>query len=90
MENNCLNFLEAVAYRPGCAPLILLLLIDMCFMKKSIPQDKHCNAYFFEKHRMVQQILLLIALWCVPLILLGMPLYATVVYPRKRLIAEVS
>lgn len=83
-------FLEELASKPGCAPLILIHFIDMCLMRETKTQDKNCNAYFFGAQHTIQQVLLLVALLCVPVLLLGTPIYEMVANKKKKIKAEVS
>ncbi|XP_026314352.1 V-type proton ATPase 116 kDa subunit a-like [Hyposmocoma kahamanoa] len=76
--------------RPGCAPLILIHFIDMCLMRETKSQDPNCNAYFFPMQHLIQQILLLVALFCVPVLLLGTPIFTIITNPKKRVEALVS
>ncbi|KPJ06379.1 V-type proton ATPase 116 kDa subunit a isoform 1 [Papilio machaon] len=69
---------------PGCAPLILILFIDMALFTTSKPVDKDCDAYMFESQQSLQKFLLIIALLCVPILFFGTPLYIYVKNQSKR------
>ncbi|XP_072931104.1 V-type proton ATPase 116 kDa subunit a 1-like [Epargyreus clarus] len=69
---------------PGCAPLILILFIDMVLMSESAPVEDDCDAYMFDSQRKVQFMLLMIAVVCVPIILFGTPVYLNRYNKRMR------
>lgn len=62
----------------------------MCLMRKTKTKDVNCNAYFFGSQRIIQQMLLIVALLCVPVLLLGTPIYEKVVNKKKKVRAQVS
>ncbi|XP_048004326.1 V-type proton ATPase 116 kDa subunit a 1-like [Leguminivora glycinivorella] len=68
----------------GCAPLVLILFIDMVLMSKSQPVAPECDAYMFGGQRTVQQSLLFVAVICVPIMLFGPPCFAAQVAKKKR------
>lgn len=82
-------FLDDLKSRPGCAPLILIHFIDMCLMRETKTPDPNCNAYFFGPQHLIQQVLLIVALLCVPLLLLGTPLYENIANKKKKRRAQV-
>ncbi|XP_012548934.2 V-type proton ATPase 116 kDa subunit a 1 isoform X1 [Bombyx mori] len=59
----------------NCAPQILILFIDMFLWTKTKPVGANCDAYMFNKQELVQKILMIIAISCIPLLLLGTPVY---------------
>ncbi|CAH4038923.1 unnamed protein product [Pieris brassicae] len=59
----------------GCAPLILILFIDMVLGSTSKPVEDDCDAYMFEGQEGLQSILVLVSLLCVPILLFGSPVY---------------
>lgn len=61
-------------YRPGCAPSVLIFFINMMLFKNQEPPEG-CNEYMFEFQPTLQQILVFVSLICVPIMLLGKPLY---------------
>ncbi|KPI91919.1 V-type proton ATPase 116 kDa subunit a isoform 1 [Papilio xuthus] len=69
---------------PGCAPLILILFIDMALFTTSKPVDKDCDAYMFESQQSLQKCLLIIALLCVPILFFGTPFYIYAKNQKKR------
>lgn len=61
-------------YKPGCAPSILNMFINMMLFKDSVPLDG-CNEFMFEGQKTIQTVFITIALICIPWMLLGKPLY---------------
>lgn len=70
-----------VALSPYCAPSVLIMFINMMLFKQTTPFPK-CNEYMFEMQPMLQKIFVIIALICVPWMLLGKPLY--ILFTRKN------
>ncbi|XP_055923207.1 V-type proton ATPase 116 kDa subunit a 1-like [Eupeodes corollae] len=62
------------ADRPGCAPSVLIMFINMMLFKSTEPL-KTCDEYMFESQHMVQLIFISIGLICIPWMLLGKPIY---------------
>ncbi|XP_017967741.2 V-type proton ATPase 116 kDa subunit a isoform X10 [Drosophila navojoa] len=58
----------------ACAPSILITFIDMVLFKKSKPPGLHCNTYMFAGQSFFQTVFVLIALACIPVMLLGKPI----------------
>lgn len=69
------------ADKPGCAPSVLIMFINMMLFKSSEPLE-HCDEYMFEAQHQVQLIFISIGLVCIPWMLLGKPLY--VKFTRKN------
>ena len=61
-------------YKPGCAPSILNMFINMMLFKDSVPLEG-CNEFMFEGQKTIQTVFITIALICIPWMLLGKPLY---------------
>uniref|UniRef100_A0A1A9WZJ6 V-type proton ATPase subunit a n=1 Tax=Glossina brevipalpis TaxID=37001 RepID=A0A1A9WZJ6_9MUSC len=59
---------------PGCAPSILILFINMMLFKHQEPLEG-CEEYLFKEQELVQTIFVIIALACIPWMLLGKPIY---------------
>ncbi|KAI5698923.1 hypothetical protein M8J75_013930 [Diaphorina citri] len=59
---------------PRCAPSVLILFINMMLFKHSIPFPG-CEEYMYESQHQVQTVLVLISLACIPVMLLGKPIY---------------
>lgn len=60
----------------SCAPQILILFIDMVLMSETKPANEGCKeSYMFSCQRILQMCLVFIALLCVPILLLGTPIY---------------
>lgn len=62
------------ALSPGCAPSILILFINMMLFGHQEPLDG-CKEYMFEGQEALQQVFVIVALICIPWMLLGKPLY---------------
>ncbi|KNC34409.1 hypothetical protein FF38_00737, partial [Lucilia cuprina] len=62
------------ALTPGCAPSILILFINMMLFKSQTPLDG-CKEFMFEGQDTVQMVFVIIAVICIPWMLLGKPLY---------------
>uniref|UniRef100_V5I869 V-type proton ATPase subunit a n=1 Tax=Anoplophora glabripennis TaxID=217634 RepID=V5I869_ANOGL len=58
----------------SCAPSVLIYFINMFLMGESDP-NQGCEAYMYEGQKLVQMVLVVAALICVPIMLLGKPLY---------------
>lgn len=63
-----------LANSPGCAPSVLIFFINMMLFKNQEPLEG-CNEYMFELQPTLQKILVFVALLCIPVMLLGKPLY---------------
>uniref|UniRef100_A0A0C9PQQ8 V-type proton ATPase subunit a n=1 Tax=Fopius arisanus TaxID=64838 RepID=A0A0C9PQQ8_9HYME len=62
------------AYTPTCAPSVLITLINMILGgETSMPEG--CSPYMFAGQAALQKVLVLAALACVPVLLLGKPLW---------------
>ncbi|XP_063230708.1 V-type proton ATPase 116 kDa subunit a 1-like [Bacillus rossius redtenbacheri] len=59
---------------PGCAPSILILFINMMLMGHTTPLEG-CKEYMFEGQETMQNLLVVVAVLCIPLMLLGMPIH---------------
>ncbi|XP_073825960.1 vacuolar H[+] ATPase 100kD subunit 5 [Musca autumnalis] len=59
---------------PGCAPSILILFINMMLFKHQEPLDG-CEEYLFDGQDMLQTVFVIIAVICIPWMLLGKPIY---------------
>lgn len=86
-----INFILANVKRSaGCAPLILIIFIDMALFSTSKPIEKDCDAYMFEGQHTLQTTLLIIALTSVPILFFGTPFYVYKSNKKKKLEALVS
>ncbi|KAJ0178913.1 hypothetical protein K1T71_005688 [Dendrolimus kikuchii] len=65
---------EDQAYSQGCAPSVLILFINMMLFSSNEPEPG-CKEFMFEGQGEIQRIFVLIALCCIPVMLLGKPLY---------------
>lgn len=69
--------MEEQQYTPGCAPSVLILFINMMlFGSAEVPDG--CKEFMFEAQYMLQVILVLIAVLCIPWMLLGHPIYVLI------------
>ena len=59
---------------PGCAPSVLIMFINMVLFKSS-PPLKGCDAYMFADQSTIQMAFVVVAVICIPWMLLGKPLY---------------
>ncbi|XP_004520971.1 V-type proton ATPase 116 kDa subunit a [Ceratitis capitata] len=74
------------ALKPGCAPSILILFINMMLFGHTEPKDG-CEEYMFEGQRVLQIAFVVLAVLCIPWMLLGTPLYEKL-KRNKRAIAQ--
>ncbi|XP_050538205.1 V-type proton ATPase 116 kDa subunit a 1 isoform X2 [Daktulosphaira vitifoliae] len=66
---------------PGCAPSVLIMFINMMLFKHTTPFEG-CDEYMFEGQERLQKCFVVIALLCIPVMLLGKPLYI-ILYERR-------
>ncbi|XP_037946314.1 V-type proton ATPase 116 kDa subunit a1-like [Teleopsis dalmanni] len=66
---------------PGCAPSVLIMFINMMLFKPS-PKVAGCDTNMFEGQPDVEKLFVLVALICIPWMLLGKPLY--IKFTRKN------
>jgi V-type H+-transporting ATPase subunit a len=66
----------APPYSPGCAPSVLIYFINMMLFGENKHLDG-CEAFMYPGQGTVQLFFVLIALCCIPWMLLGKPLYMT-------------
>lgn len=64
---------EEARYQPGCAPSILITFINMVLFK-SVEQTGKCSPFMFAGQQGLQKFLVIIALICVPWMLLAKPI----------------
>lgn len=67
--------------KPGCAPSVLILFINMMLFKNQEPLET-CKEYMFESQETVQTIFIFVGLLCIPWLLLAKPLY--IMATRKK------
>lgn len=65
---------EPQPFSPGCAPSVLIYFINMMLFGENKPLDG-CEAFMYEGQGRVQLIAVLVAVACIPWMLLGKPLY---------------
>jgi len=69
--------MEGQEYSPGCAPSVLILFINMMlFGSTEVPEG--CKEFMFDAQYILQVILVLIAVLCIPWMLLGHPIYVLI------------
>lgn len=61
-------------FRPNCAPSVLIYFINMMLFKSGEPNEG-CDEFMFEFQPTLQKILVFSSLLCIPVMLLGTPLY---------------
>lgn len=83
-------FTDTLAKQSGCAPQVLILFIDMVLLSETKALDPNCDAYMFANQRTIQMALVLVAVLCVPVLLLGTPMYLVQRNKKKRNEALVS
>uniref|UniRef100_A0A1Q3G3M1 V-type proton ATPase subunit a n=1 Tax=Culex tarsalis TaxID=7177 RepID=A0A1Q3G3M1_CULTA len=64
---------EELRFQPGCAPSILITFINMVLFK-SVEQTGECSPFMFAGQQGLQKFLVIIALLCVPWMLLAKPI----------------
>jgi len=67
--------LDIIRYGPSCAPSVLILFINMMLFKSSPPTGKGCQEFMFDGQDLLQYAFVIIALLCIPVLLLGKPIY---------------
>lgn len=63
-----------MAYGSSCAPSVLIYFINMMLFSTN-DHDEDCMEYMFEGQGTIQLIFVLVALLCIPVMLLGKPFY---------------
>lgn len=61
-------------FRPNCAPSVLIYFINMLLFKKGEPNEG-CDEFMFDFQPTLQKILVFTSLLCIPVMLLGTPIY---------------
>ncbi|XP_069674847.1 V-type proton ATPase 116 kDa subunit a 1-like isoform X2 [Periplaneta americana] len=69
------EILDIIRYGPSCAPLVLILFINMMLFKSNVPAGAGCQEFMFEGQDIIQQVFVIVAVLCIPTLLLGKPLY---------------
>ncbi len=64
----------APPYSPGCAPSVLIYFINMMLFGSSTVLDG-CEEFMYPYQSLIQLIFVIVALLCIPWMLLGKPLY---------------
>jgi V-type H+-transporting ATPase subunit a len=67
--------LDIIRYGPSCAPSVLILFINMMLFKSSPPTGQGCQEFMFDGQDMLQYVFVVVALLCIPVLLLGKPIY---------------
>merc|ERR1711872_32502 len=57
-----------------CAPSILITFINMVLFKDNVPDSPECDAYMYAGQAWIQKLLVIVAVICVPWMLLAKPL----------------
>ncbi|XP_056635764.1 V-type proton ATPase 116 kDa subunit a 1 isoform X1 [Diorhabda sublineata] len=66
---------ELLKHSSSCAPSVLIYFINMMLMSASTAPNDNCDIYMYPGQDLVQKILVFGALICIPVMLLGKPLY---------------
>lgn len=61
-------------YSASCAPSILITFIDMVLFNTPKPPPEGCHVYMFSGQHFFQIVFVIVALACIPVMLLGKPL----------------
>ncbi|XP_054725476.1 V-type proton ATPase 116 kDa subunit a 1-like isoform X1 [Anastrepha obliqua] len=67
---------------PGCAPSVLIYFINMMLFSSS-PQLEGCDEYMFDAQPQLERIFVVLAVICIPWILVGKPLYIMIIRKLK-------
>ncbi|XP_067632821.1 V-type proton ATPase 116 kDa subunit a1-like [Eurosta solidaginis] len=70
-------------YQPTCAPSVLIYFINMILFKDT-PAAAGCEMYMFKSQGMIEKVLWIVALVCIPWLLIGKPLYIQIMRSRER------
>lgn len=76
-------FSEDIAYSQGCAPSVLILFINMMLFSSTEPLEG-CKEHMFDAQATVQRVFVLVGLCCIPVMLLGKPLYLLAAGKKKN------
>ncbi|XP_077297070.1 V-type proton ATPase 116 kDa subunit a1-like isoform X2 [Arctopsyche grandis] len=60
--------------KPGCAPSVLILFINMMLLGKTTVKDPNCKPYMFDGQYDMQFYFVIFAVICIPVMLFGKPL----------------
>nr|XP_041631635.1 V-type proton ATPase 116 kDa subunit a1 isoform X5 [Drosophila kikkawai] len=79
---------NAKPYSEACAPSILITFIDMVLFNKPKPPPQDCEVYMFWGQHFIQVLFVLVAVGCIPVMLLAKPLL--IMQARKQANEEVQ
>lgn len=77
---------DRVRFTPGCAPSILITFINMMMLKKAANVEPDCSEYMYNGQDSVQKCLLISAVLCIPVMMLGKPVWAQ----HQRMLVSVA
>ncbi|PSN32175.1 hypothetical protein C0J52_26601 [Blattella germanica] len=66
---------DVIRFGASCAPNVLILFINMMLFKSNPATAPGCQEFMFEGQDLVQKVFVIIAVLCIPTLLLGKPLY---------------
>ncbi|KDR23260.1 V-type proton ATPase 116 kDa subunit a [Zootermopsis nevadensis] len=69
------DVLDVIRYGPSCAPSVLILFINMMLFKSSPPTGIGCQEFMFDGQDVIQTAFVVVAVLCIPVLLLAKPLY---------------
>ncbi|XP_064102053.1 V-type proton ATPase 116 kDa subunit a 1-like isoform X1 [Macrobrachium nipponense] len=73
------------AHDSSCAPSVLITFINMVLVKPDTPEEgSECKVFFFDGQFTFQLVLLLVALICVPIMLIPKPFFVKYEYNKKK------
>lgn len=75
---------KPLPYNSGCAPSVLIIFIDMMLMKTTEQEKNNCNRGMFPYERLIEYILILVALVMVPVMLAAKPIYMMRRHKKKE------
>lgn len=67
--------IDVLKHSSSCAPSVLIYFINMMLMSPSTAPNEKCDIYMYPGQDIVQKVLVFGALICIPVMLLGKPLY---------------
>lgn len=73
------------AYGTSCAPSVLIIFINMMLLKSS-PDNPPCRAFMYDGQNELQRTFLALAFLCIPVMLLGKPVYKIMVARKRKVL----
>lgn len=79
--------MEEQVNSPGCAPSVLIMFINM-MLQSSTPALDGCDEFMFSFQKTLQQVFVLIAVLCIPWMLLGKPFFIMCTRKKHATVSE--